>query len=513
MRYKCLLLLLPILAANTSLAAQKLPAELRLIERQILANVQQMRAATVGVRIGSATASGVIIEHGFVITAAHAVREIGQSATVLLNDGTQRNAKVHGIDFAVDIALLKLNKPDGLSPVTLSPRDLKEPELVIAVGNPFGFDPKRPALVRLGYGVGSDVIQSRCRLARGDSGGPLFDLQGRLIGVHRQILKANDANFHTGAVAIVTSLDRLLAGTKIEGKPQSVTPGNLPRMKLPQSAVAAIAAEILCDGKFVCRGTIVDGPRGLVVTKASEISNGQVSVRYAGSNKRPHEAAVIAVDRQLDLALMKASQPFKTSVQFSPREAAMGQLLISRTAEDKLSILGATSRPIANQRGELGIQIDDGLVITSIQPNSSATAAGLRVGDKLMNLDGTQLATPSNLGTSLRAMNAGDRFRLDVRRVKKLLSLSVQLKHPASQQFDDATFLLGAGGQSSSRRTGFRSVIQHDADIAPSDCGGPVVTFDGRFVGVNIARVGREAVFMISAADVERFVESHSPKE
>ncbi|MFK7819670.1 MAG: S1C family serine protease [Planctomycetaceae bacterium] len=511
MQHRYLLIVLITFATNASSAhAQISLDELWQAEQRILDSVQQMRAVTVGVRVGTATASGVVLEDGFVLTAAHAVQKTGQPAVIFLTDGSNIEATVHGIDHRADVALLKLSRSKSMQFAKLSPRDLTTFETVVAVGNPFGFDPKRPALVRLGRAIGSDVLQSSCRIARGDSGGPLFDLQGRLIGIHRQILKNNNANFHTAATMIAKSISRLRAGETIEGKPARPVLKQLPGRTLSPNLNSKATVEVYCERHFVGRGTIVDGTQGLIVVKASELrTDDKISV-YPSRRKAKVAAKVLATDRASDLALLKADGTFTNAIHFLPVQPKIGQLLISISDKPVLGVVGAMPRSIPRQRGVLGLQVDDNLVVTSIQPTSAASAAGIRAGDKLEKLDGEQLDEPSDIGRLLKSMNAGDRFRLTVLREERTRLLFVQLRHPASQRFNETTFLSGAGGVSNLRRTGFPLVVQHDASLSARDCVGPVMTLDGKFAGINIARAGREAVLMVPADVVQRFVEANT---
>ena len=72
-----------------------------------------------------------------------------------------------------------------------------------------------------------------------------------------------------------------------------------------------------------------------------------------------------------------------------------------------------------------------------------------------------------------------------------------QLRHDPAEQFERTEFLDGRSGVVSERRSGFADVIQHDIELAPGDCGGPLVDSDGQVIGINIARRARESSLAI----------------
>ena len=99
----------------------------------------------------------------------------------------------------------------------------------------------------------------------------------------------------------------------------------------------------------------------------------------------------------------------------------------------------------------------------------------------------------------------GDWVLIDVERRKKRLTVHAQLQHDPGQQFEKTEFLDGRAGQLSQRRSGFKSVLQHDIAIDPAACGGPLLDSHGRIIAINIARRAREATFAIPIQDVIEF--------
>ncbi len=145
------------------------------------------------------TGTGVIVsEDGLILTAAHVIQgdEITQ---VVFEDGRIEKARVLGANFTRDAAMVKLEGKGPYPYVKLGDSDnLQVGSFVVALGHAKGFDPDRRAPIRLGR-LATDGKQrflvSECTLIGGDSGGPLFDLTGNLIGIHSSIgphLKINN---------------------------------------------------------------------------------------------------------------------------------------------------------------------------------------------------------------------------------------------------------------------------------------------------------------------------------
>ena len=165
--------------------------ELRDIEKHVQKVLKEVMPAVVGVRVGMGQGSGVIInEDGTVLTAGHVSGEPNKRATIILPDGTILDAKTLGRNGGIDSGMIKITK-EGKYPFLDMGKssDLKPGQWVIAIGHPGGFRANRTPVVRVGRVLFANhlVIRTDCTLVGGDSGGPLFDMQGRVIGIHSRI--------------------------------------------------------------------------------------------------------------------------------------------------------------------------------------------------------------------------------------------------------------------------------------------------------------------------------------
>jgi serine protease Do len=194
-------------------------------ERQARVNdvIAKTRPAVVAIQAGMGSGSGVIVSaDGLVITAAHVVDASMQrdektgEVGIVLPDGREVKGKVLGRDRGRDAAMVQIMEGKDWPHVDLAdPANITQGEWCIAMGHPGGFDPQRGAPVRIGkLWVKNDkaFYRSDCTVSGGDSGGPLFDLDGKVIGIHSSIADSNLENRHVPAGVFRDDWDRLKKG-------------------------------------------------------------------------------------------------------------------------------------------------------------------------------------------------------------------------------------------------------------------------------------------------------------
>ena len=184
--------------------------------------VKQVSRVTVGIQIGATQGSGVIVsKDGYVLTAAHVAGGAGLEVRVVMPDGQKVRGTTLGMNKGVDAALLKIvpQNRDGKPiewPYAQMGRtaELAAGSWCMALGHPGGYQDDRQPVARFGRILSLDksVIVTDCKLVGGDSGGPLFDMEGHVIGVHSRIGGKVTKNLHVPIDTYEDNWDRLARG-------------------------------------------------------------------------------------------------------------------------------------------------------------------------------------------------------------------------------------------------------------------------------------------------------------
>ncbi|MGB1377027.1 MAG: S1C family serine protease [Miltoncostaeaceae bacterium] len=204
--------------------------------------------------------SGFLIDRdGHVLTNAHVVED-STTTTVTFSDGTERTARILGVDTSTDLAVLKIPRvPEGIQPVRLgSSGALVVGQDVVAIGNPYGLERTATtgivsALERTieapnGFAI-QNAIQTDAAINQGNSGGPLFDRAGRVIGMNTQIASQNGGNVGLGFAVPIDTIAPIAQSVIKDGTPKHAWIGITGRELTP-----ALAGNLGLEGR---RGVLV----------------------------------------------------------------------------------------------------------------------------------------------------------------------------------------------------------------------------------------------------------------
>lgn len=183
-----------------SKAAPESVKDLKEIQDHVQKLAKKVMPAVVGVRIGGSSGSGIIVnKEGMVLTAGHVSGAPNRDCQLIMPDGKKLKGKTLGANKGIDSGMIQITDSGDYPFIEMgTSADLKKGDWCMAIGHPGGYLTGRTPVVRLGRILDSQksLIRSDCTLVGGDSGGPLFDMQGKVIGIHSRIGGPITANIH-----------------------------------------------------------------------------------------------------------------------------------------------------------------------------------------------------------------------------------------------------------------------------------------------------------------------------
>jgi serine protease Do len=189
--------------------------DLKAMENHVRALSQQVIDATVSMRIDTSHGSGVIVgTQGYVLTAAHVIGKPGRNVVFTLSDGRIVRGRTLGVHMQLDAGVAEITDSGTFPGLKIGNSDnVKEGQWVLAAGHPGGHDLSRGVVLRLGRVLELGMLmRTDCPLNAGDSGGPLIDMKGRVIGINSRIGTSLANNLHTPSGSFRERWDDFIAG-------------------------------------------------------------------------------------------------------------------------------------------------------------------------------------------------------------------------------------------------------------------------------------------------------------
>ena len=253
-------------------------------------------------------------------------------------------------------------------------------------------------------------------------------------------------------------------------------------------------------------GTLVED--NLVLTKASSLPTRQ---RLRGIDYRDREYDLILVyqDPAFDLAVLEIGPNDLTPMQFqTDKTPELGEVLLCVNAPGQ-AVVSARSAVGTPDSGDpespfLGVEMsrfeenDRGVTIAGILPDGAAMAAGLRAGDLIVRVNGSEVG--QSLREALQLFRVGDRVQVAIERNGVEMTVPVQLRRRPEYADGLPTPFGNDIVEANERRTGFGPAIRHDALLGPRDVGAPLVDLQGRVIGLQIAHADRSTNWALPAA-------------
>ncbi|MGE3166657.1 MAG: S1C family serine protease [Planctomycetota bacterium] len=270
--------------------------DLRAIERALGQVATRALDCTVGIAGPGTRGSGVIVSaDGLVVTAAHVSGGTpGQRLRVVLADGRSVSAVTLGAGLDADLGLVRITESGNWPHAELgNSAPLERGAWCVATGHPGGFERDRPPVVRTGRVLSNQrrTIRSDCSIASGDSGGPLFDATGRVVGIHSRIGLNLDGNYHIPIDLFRENWERL-ENSELWGGERVVI-----GVRGETTSAGCVVTEVL-EGLPAARAGLLPGDRLLRVNGA-QLTNWDGLTR-ALSRHRAGERVIIEFERGLE---------------------------------------------------------------------------------------------------------------------------------------------------------------------------------------------------------------------
>ena len=369
-------------------------------------------------RQGMGFGSGFIIsEDGYILTNAHVV-DGATDIRVDLENRRQYEAELVGSDPTTDVALIKVDA-EGLPAVTIGDSDeLGVGQWVLAIGSPFGLEhtATQGIVSALSRSLPNDnyvpFIQTDVAVNPGNSGGPLFNTDGEVVGINSQIYSRSGGYQGLSfaipintAMAIAEQLrtqgfaTRGWLGVTIQDVDQALAESF--GLERPEGAlVAAVSADSPAERAGLETGDIV-------------VSLDGREVPY--SNALPPLVGAVVPGTVVEIGVLRDGERMALDVTIEPLDEERVASAGGRSVEEKAGRLGvAVAAMDDGQREEAGV--DHGVVVSSVVPGSPADEAGIVEGDVIVSLDRREIEDPETLAELVREAPADESVPVLVQR-------------------------------------------------------------------------------------------------
>jgi serine protease Do len=372
-------------------------------------------------RRSNSLGSGFVIDpSGIIITNNHVIAD-ANDITVIFTDGQKLKAEIVGKDAKVDVAVLRVKPEKPLKSVKFGDSEkMRVGDWVMAVGNPFGLGGSVSAGIvsarnrNIESGPYDNYIQTDAAINKGNSGGPLFNMDGEVIGINTAILSPSGGSigigFATPSDTVVPVVDQLQKfgetrrgwlGVRIQNVDETI-------------------AESLNLGPV--HGALVAGTDDKGPAKAAGILTGDVIIKFDGTDIKesrdlPKVVASAPVGKDVNVIVMRQGKEVSKTVKLGRLEDSEKQTaaLETKTPDVEKPALKAPAEKafgmefsglsaVTRQKFSIGENVTGGVVVTNVDPASAAAEKNIQPGEVIEEINQVPVKDPADVTNKIKAL-------------------------------------------------------------------------------------------------------------
>ena len=372
-------------------------------------------------RRSNSLGSGFVLDSsGIVVTNNHVIGD-ANDISVIFSDGSRLKAEIVGKDSKVDLAVLKVKSDKPLKAVRFGESETLRPgDWVMAIGNPFGLGGSVTAGIisargrNIDSGPYDNYIQTDAAINKGNSGGPLFNMEGEVIGINTAILSPTGGSVGIGFAVPAATAMPIIEQLRQFGETRRGWLG------VRIQSVDDATAEALSLG--APRGALVAGIDDKGPAKPSGLEIGDVIVRFDGrevkdSRDLPRIVASTPVGKAVEVIVMRKGQELKKQVTLGrledgeKQQQANLQQPPTDTPSATRQALGLSLSGITDDlRKRYNLKDDQkGVVVTRVDPNSAAADKRIQAGDIIVEVGQEPVSSPADVTRRVEALKTDGR--------------------------------------------------------------------------------------------------------
>jgi serine protease Do len=371
-------------------------------------------------RRSNSLGSGFVIDSsGIVITNNHVIADANE-VTVIFSDGQKLKAEILGKDTKVDVAVLRVKPEKPLKAVKFGDSEkARVGDWVMAVGNPFGLGGSVTAGIvsarnrNIDSGPYDNYIQTDASINKGNSGGPLFNMDGEVIGINTAILSPSGGSIGIGFATPANTVQPVIEQLQKFGETRRGWLGV--RIQNIDDAIA----ENLNLGSV--RGALIAGVDEKGPAKPAGLKTGDVIVKFDGrdvkeSRDLPKLVAATPVGKDVDVTVVRDGKEVVKIVKLGRLEDGEKQASLETSKTDATKEAGTS--PVQKALGlefsglndelrkkySIRESVKSGVVVTSVEPRSNAADKRIQPGEVIVEINQEPVAQPADVTKKLRAL-------------------------------------------------------------------------------------------------------------